>query len=133
MRLSARMLENVVDENTFDHAPDGARFTSGDAPVLYFQLIDLNKDESKQGFSPAGRRYVPEDDADLEVVLDNIDDDLKLTRSATQPFDGDPSIWSLELMTTDHVEGTVTMRLTLTEGDKVTRGSLRDAIRVCEA
>lgn len=130
MRLSARILENVSGVNAYDYA-DAAEMTAGDAPTIYFQLIDLSKDRAEKGFVPAGRRYVPAAGATLSVVLDNIDDSRKVTRAATQPFPQDPSIWAITLLTTDKVLGTVNMKLTLTEpGPKVTYGFLSNALRV---
>jgi hypothetical protein len=115
MYLSARMLENVVNVNSFDQVLQ-VRFSEGDSPNIYFSLIDLNQDLPQQGFSPSGRRYVPVANSSVSVVLDNIDDARKVTRSATQPYPTtDPSIWCVQLTPSDTVRGTVSMKLTLIE------------------
>jgi hypothetical protein len=130
MRLSARILENVASVNAWDYAQVG-EFTEGDAPTIYFQLVDLSKDRAERGFVPAGRRYVPSAGATLSVTLDNIDDARKITKTATQPYAQDPSIWALVLTTADKLRGTVNMKLTLTEsGAKVSYGTLQPALNV---
>lgn len=127
MKLSARMLQNVQSVNVFE-AVDALRRTEGDSEALYFVLIDASQDR------PTGRRYVAPDDSELEVTLHNIDDARELTRSATQPFPGDLSIWKVTLLTTDSLRGTITMGLTLTvpdgPGTRDIQGSLKCALRV---
>jgi hypothetical protein len=122
MLLSCRMLNNVVDVNTFDHVSE-VRFTQGDGPTVYFQLIDGTKNRIEDGFNPSGRRYMAATGATLSVLVDTLDDAKKITRVATQPFAQDPSVWALTFMATDTVRGTVVLRLTLTEGAKITRGA----------
>lgn len=132
MLLSARMLSDVGGVNNFD-VTDAVRFSVGDAPAVYFQLIDESLDRTSQGYNPPGRRYMPAALAELEVVLDNIDTAKVVTRDATQPFPLDPSIWMIQLMSTDQVAGTVNLRLKLTEGAVVTRGGVKRALLVGEA
>jgi len=130
MLLSARVLKNVVDVNTFEYATE-ACFTEGDGPAVYLQLVDVHKDCEGHGYHPGGRRYMPTAGATLSVVVENIDDDKKLTRTATQPFSNDPSIWKIQFMSTDPTRGTANLRLILTEpGPRVTRGSVLNAISV---
>ncbi len=129
MLLSARILANVVNVNTFDHATE-ACFTEGDGPAIYLQLIDASKDRADKGFHPPGRRYAPASGATLSVVVENIDDDLKLTRTATQPFTNDPSIWMVQFLSTDPTRGTAHLRLVLTEGAVVRRGTVHSALSV---
>jgi hypothetical protein len=124
MLLSARILNDVGGVNTFSYA-QVAEFTEGDAPTIYFQLIDESLDRDSR---PAGRRYMPAAGATLQVVIHNIDDAKTATRFATQPFAQDPSIWSISLLTTDTVRGTCSVKLTLTEGAKVTRGTASNVI-----
>lgn len=129
MLLSARMMDNVASVNAFNQV-NQIRFGQGDALSFYFQLVDANLDRPEQGYSPAGRRYVPLAGATMSVVLDNIDDARKVTRTATQPFAQDPSIWMVQLLSTDTVRGTTNMKMTLTEGTKVTHGYVPACIRV---
>lgn len=132
MQLSARILKDVQGVNSFDYA-EAAEFTEGDTPVIYFQILDLGKDSGLRGFMPAGRRYMPAAGATLQITLDNTDDAKKFVRAATQPFATDPSIWRIETLTTDKLRGTIAMRLLLTEGSVITRGSLKAAILVRSA
>lgn len=114
MLLSARILKDVCSVNSFEYDSQ-AQWTVGDSTYLYFQLIDSSLDTSLQGHSPPGRRYVPADSSSLSVVLENIDDAKKITRSAVQPYANDGSIWRLTIYSTDVLRGAPQMRLTLTE------------------
>jgi hypothetical protein len=129
MLLSARPLKDVQNVNSFE--PDSQlSWTEGDVIDIYFSLVDLSLDHPEQGFNPSGRRYIPSAGATLSVVIENIDDSKKLTRLASQPFAGDGSIWKLALTASDKCRGTPQMRLTLTEGTKVTRGLLKNSLKI---
>lgn len=119
MLLSVRMLNGVGNVNTFEYV-SAVEFTEGDGPLIYFQLIDSSLDK---GMRPAGRRYAPAAGATLQCVVHSIDDAKKVTRFASQPFANDPSIWALQLQSTDVIRGTCSMQLVLTEGAVVRRGS----------
>ncbi len=129
MRLSVRMLDSVSGVNNFNYA-NSVGMTEGDSPTVYFQLIDASQDRADQGFVPSGRRYVPASGATVSVLFGNVDDARKVSKSATQPYAGDPSIWSITLLPTDTIRGTVNMVVTLTEGLKVTKGVLQQALSV---
>ncbi len=128
MLLSARILENYVNNNTFEYATE-ARWTEGDAVTVYIQLIDLAKDRREHGFNPSGRRYVPATGATLVIAVDTLDDAKKLNRNATA-VTGDGSLWRFTILATDNVRGTAHLRLTLTEGAVVTRGLLDSALSI---
>lgn len=130
MVLSVRFLTNVGSVNDFAYGDGFVEFTEGEAPELYFQLIDTNKDTAAEGYKPAGRRYMPAAGSTLSVQIENINDAKKITRFATQPFATDPSIWKLQIFSTDLIRGTATIRLTLTEGVKISYGKLQAALRV---
>ena len=129
MLLSARVLRDCYNVNSYENA-DSFRFTQGDVVLCYFQLIDNTLDLASENFLPAGRRYMPASGATLQVTVENIDDAKKIVRPATQPFPLDPSIWMVQFFQSDKTEGTSNLRLTLTEGSKVTKGILRNAFRV---
>lgn len=126
MLLSARILSNVASVNVFTYE-NVARFTEGDGPDLYFQLIDASLDRQ---CDPPGRRYMPAAGATLEVTVQNIDNTKTLVRFASQPYATDPSIWKLTLLPTDKVRGTADLRLKLTESPKVTNGVAKMALSV---
>lgn len=129
MLLSARMLDSVSDANNYQYL-ESIRITEGDTATLYFQLVDMNKDRIEQGFVPAGRRFVPSPGSTLSVTFDSIDNARKVTRSAIQPFPEDPSIWSVGIISTDPLRGTVNMRLAMTQSGVVTNGLLQNALGV---
>lgn len=129
MQLGARILRDVANVNTFRVA-ERAAFTEGDTINVYLQLIDKALDLPSEGYVPPYRRYVPAAGATLSVVLESLDMAKKVTRTCTQPFAQDPSIWMLSILNTDKVRGTVTMTLVLTESGRVTRGTLQPALDV---
>lgn len=123
MLLSIRMLNGVGSVNNFEYV-SSVEFTEGDAPTIYFQLVDMSVDKLLR---PAGRRYMPASGATLQCVIKNIENfdpthDHSITRYATQPYAADPSIWQLVLMPTDRIRGTCSISLLLTEGMVITRG-----------
>jgi len=129
MLLSARILNDVASVNSYEHAQAG-EFTQGDAASVYFQLTDASLDGAIHGFNPSGRRYIPATGATLQVVVDNIDDGKKITRTATNPFPDDRSIWKLDFIASDTISGTCSMQLTLTEGLLIRRGLVKNALRI---
>jgi hypothetical protein len=129
MLLSARPLINVANVNTWSFA-DQIAFTQGDQVTIYFQLIDVLKDTSVQGFKPAGRRYIPASGATLSVTIPNIDTSKILTKVATNPYANDTSIWSFTILPTDPVVGTITLKLALTEGGVITYGVVNTALSI---
>ena len=124
MILSARPLIDVASVNIYRPAPVW-QFTENDPVSLYFQLVDTALDTETEGFTPAGRRYIPATGATMSVTLDSIDMIKSLTRSATNPYSDDRSIWLLQLLATDLVRGSIGMTLTLTEGSDIKRGRVQ--------
>jgi hypothetical protein len=130
MLLSARILQDVASVNTFRPVQQ-LKFTKGDTLTIYFQLIDASLDTAGEGYNPVGRRYVPAAGATLSVVVDNIDVAKKVTKTATKPFSGDDSIWSISIASTDVIpSGTASLQFTLTESAKITKGVLLAALGV---
>ena len=114
MSFSARILANVVTVNAFDYATE-ARFQEGDAATVYVQLVSPDRLPASQNYNPSGLRYMPQGTAALAVTIDSIDVAKKITRSATQPFAQDPSIWSFPVLAADALAGTMSLNLQLTE------------------
>ncbi len=123
MLLTAQFLNNYVNVNSFD-VGTYTTLTEGDSPTLYLQLVDATND---------GLRYVPAAGATLQVTIDNINNARRFVRFASQPATGDSSIWSFPILSTDGILGTVSLKLQLTEGAKVTNCILKAAIRVSSA
>ena len=111
MHLSIQLLSDVVDVNHYSLA-DVVTLNEGDSPTLYFQLVDISV--NKYG-NPRGRRYIPPALSSLEVTLRALNTDETLVLNATQPFDRDPSIWSIALDAEDTVPGTRAMKVALSE------------------
>ena len=129
MLLSARMLDSVNGVNSYEQV-SCVRYFEGDAPAVYFMLIDLSLDRAEAGYMPSGRRYVPAAGATLSVLLDNLDDARKCSRAATQPFAQDLSIWCVQLLPSDSARGTINLKMILTEPTRTLNGFVPAAIRV---
>jgi hypothetical protein len=132
MLLSFRFLNGVANVNVFDVA-SSIEIAQGDTQDLYVQLIDASLDRIDQGFNPSGRRYMPATGATMNVTFTNTDTgpsitgdfalsprinpsvQNKFTRAAVQPFPGDSSIWKVSLLASDPLNGTVQMKVVLTE------------------
>jgi hypothetical protein len=127
MLLSARILQNVTGVNDWEVA-DEVRFTEGDSLYVFLMLTDLNKDKDIQRIRPSGRRYVPATGATLQVTVQSIDSAKTLVRIAVQPFANDPSIWKFQIMSTDSLRGTYSIKLALTEGATVTHGVMKNGV-----
>jgi hypothetical protein len=119
MLLSARPLKDVQSVNSFRYA-NQLQFTEGDVLTVYFQLVDASLDRADEGFNPAGRRYMPAAGAVLTVTVDSNNAAKKITRSATQPYVQDPSIWALSVLSTDTIRGTLPLKVSLNEAGKIT-------------
>lgn len=117
MKLSARPLIDCQGVNDFIPS-EQLEMAAGDSPTFYFQLIDLEKNLAAHGWSPPGMRYVPVSTATaptLVVTFVNIDDAKQFSRFASQPYAQDASIWSVGLLATDPLAGTVSIKCVLTE------------------
>lgn len=129
MQLSLRPLNDVSSVNSFEYG-DQAVWSDGDQTVFYFQLINAALDTDRQGFVPAGRRYMAAAGATLQLTFQNIDSSKTVTRLATQPFPEDGSIWSVSVLATDPIHGSPQILLVLTESGVVTRGLVKNAVKI---
>ncbi len=116
-KLAVRPLIDVQGVNDYIESQQ-LEMNLGDPVTFYFQLVDLEKNLAQHGYSPAGLRYFPADAATMTITFLNVDASKQFLRVATQPF-GDLSIWSADILATDPVAGTVSVRIVLTEGDVV--------------
>lgn len=127
------MLAHVTSVNDFDYA-DQVELTQGDQVDVYFQLVDLTRAPSRLGYKPEGVRYMPASGATLQVRLDNIDDNVALTRAPVQAYPTlDPSIWRLSVLSTDTIRGTCALNLTLNESGKLTYGRREGAVKIARS
>lgn len=124
MILSARILDNVGTVNDFKTV-SVSEFTEGDAFDLYFQLIDAT-----EKLEEPSSRYMPPATSILSATVDNINAARQVTRSCTNPFSNDLSIWKLSILSTDGIKGTSNLKLVLTEpGSVIKRGLVKNALR----
>jgi hypothetical protein len=66
----------------------------------------------------------------LSATVDNINAARQVTRSCTNPFSNDLSIWKLSILSTDGIKGTSNLKLVLTEpGSVIKRGLVKNALR----
>lgn len=129
MLLSARVLNDVANVNSFEVATV-LSWTEGDAVDVYLQLVDASLDTDMKGFYPAGRRYMPPATSTLSVQIQNLDSAKVINRLAIQPFPEDASIWKVSVLATDLIHGSPQMLLTLTEPTKVTKGLVKNALKI---
>lgn len=125
MLLSGRVLTDVASVNNFGYG-EVFEFTEGDTISLNFQLIDVSVDKDLR---PPGRRFIPAAGATLQAVVHNLSAAKTITRFATQPFAQDGSIWRLDILPTDIIKGTGSIKLTLNESGKITTGLMDLVIR----
>lgn len=112
MKLSVKFLKNVYDVNGFQYS-DQWDISEGSSQKLYFQVIDKLKEDL---------RYMSEADSfSFEVTFLSIDDDSEITKTATQPFSIDNSIFLIELDANEVPNsGAVKFKLTETTGGNST-------------
>lgn len=126
MLLSARLLTDVASVNRYNYPAEGCvEFNEGDAPTIYFQLVDLSAHPDGR---PRGRRYMPAAGATLSVTMLSIDDGSTVVVSASQPYANDTSIWAFSLTSVQTIPGTRAMKLALTESAVVTNGYVPQAL-----
>lgn len=126
MLLGARFLDSSGNVNDVDFV-DRLEMNQGDAATFYLQLVDMSK--NKQG-KPVGMRYVPASGATLQIKLLNLNSVKTYTKTASQPFPGDLSVWSFAVAATDDVRGTVNVQIILTEGSVTKKALIKSAFQV---
>lgn len=120
MRLSAKILENVHNVNSFEEVEE-AVLHEAQANDFYIRLIDLAKHEL---------RYITQASSySLSAEFDSIDDAAKLVISATQPFADDKSIWKISL-TSSQLPKSGDFILALTEDGITKKFKVRQSVSV---
>ena len=132
MLLSARLLSDVCGVNRYSYA-DNVVLMESDSATIYLQLVDISVEPNLR---PEGRRYMPVALSTLAVTMKSHDTGATVSKTATQPFPQDPSIWSFDLTATNTLPGTDSLQLALSEptddpeAPKVTNGWVQSAITV---
>lgn len=106
MKLSAKFLKNVADVNNFQYA-DQWDIAEGSAQRLYFQIVDKLKDDLRYMSQATVIDFVT-------VTFLSIDDDSEITKTATQAWSDDKSIWYIDLATTE-VPNSGAVKFSITE------------------
>jgi len=125
--LAFRPLDLVSDVNHFRYTTE-IRIASGDAGYFYFQLYDPTLNREVNGFIPGGLRYMPAAGTTVVATVLNLDSTKQFSRSMTQPYALDPSIWRLQYLATDPIEGTVALKFVVSESGKSSTIFLQSAI-----
>lgn len=124
MRLGARVLKAVNDQNNYEYA-NQFEVNEGSADTLYIQLVNL--DHNSLG-DPKGIPYHPASGATLQITLSSIDANNVAVKTALQPY-GDTSIWSASILSTDKF-GTGNIVMVLTEGGVQKRATIVNGVMV---
>lgn len=102
MRLSAKILKNVVDVNHWQHA-NQAHIAEGQPNDVYIQLVDMDwstksSPEQSAAYPQYPVRYISQAAAvSVEATFLSIDDAQEFSIVATQPFADDKSIYKFSL------------------------------------
>jgi hypothetical protein len=119
MRLSARILKNVVNVNYWQHS-NQAHVSEGQPNDVYIQLIDLDwstkgSPEQSAAFPQYPIRYISQATSiGVKAIFLAIDDDEEFEVVGTQPFLDDKSIWKFELSAAQ-VPNAGNLKITVTE------------------
>lgn len=134
MLLSARLLSDVQNVNSFEYV-DVLRWTQGDRPDIYIQLVDLNRGQPNH--YPKGMRYATRGEGELAPVLVVTVKDVlsSFNLQGVQPFPQDLSIWRLpygEMTSTfvDTLVGTYGLKLKLIDDGETIYGFVPQAISI---
>lgn len=133
MRLSAKIMKNIVDINHWQHA-NQAIIVEGQANSIYIQLVDLDwstkaSPEQSAAFNQYPIRYISQATTiTVEMQFLNIDDAQEFSVSASQPFPDDKSIWKVDL-TSDQIPAAGNMIINVTEDSVVKSFVVKQAIK----
>jgi hypothetical protein len=127
MKLGLRIIDSASTINNLKYL-NQLSIETGETATVRFQLVDLDTVRQQ---NLLGDRYMPASGATLEAVIQSVDSAGTVTKSATQPFSLDPSIWefSLTALETQSLGGT-NLRITLTEGSNIKKGLGQQVILV---
>lgn len=123
MRLSAKTLKNVDSLNSWQYAENWIvrQFgMSGETATLYFQLVNLDRDNI---------RYMPSALATASVTFSNLNDELVIVKTAQIAFADDRSIWKIDLTDAD-LPASGNVIFSLTDNGKTYRFNITNGLSV---
>jgi len=127
MKLGLRIIDSASTLNSLKYL-NQLSIETGETAVVRFQLVDL--DTARQQ-NLLGDRYMPAAGATVEAVIQSVDSAGTVTKSATQPFPLDPSIWEFSLTSAEtEALGGTNLRITLTGGSSIKKGLGQQVILV---
>ncbi len=124
MYLTAIPLKRVASVNSFETSTQWL-VRQGNPATIYFQLAD--GEQLQTDGKPL--RYMPDAGATVSVTFSSIVSSYSITKTATQPFSQDTSIWSISINATDNL-ASGNFVFTLTEGSTVRTGMVDGGISV---
>lgn len=109
MRLDIKMLDPTSTLNDIEYINE-LEIYPGETTTVMFQIVNKSN----------GIRYIPDSGAIVTAKLYSVNDVNNITKTATNPFVDDRSIWSFSLnaIETQKMAG-VNMELTITEGTQI--------------
>jgi hypothetical protein len=114
MALNVELLQ-YYNINSFQ-AVTQVTCSEDEAVDVYFRLVDTTKKENN--YDVTNLRYIPQGATTntVSVILRNIDDSKQITRSASAVSSTtDLSLWKVQILSTDNITGTISLKVTLTE------------------
>lgn len=117
MRISAKMLKNVINVNRWNYATE-AIVSQGQPNSVFVQLVDLEHSfaEEKSKFFPEYPiRYISQATSlTASAYFDSLNDDDQFSVVGVQPFSDDRSIWRFNIPT-NQVPRSGSLRITINE------------------
>ena len=98
MYLTANILKNVQNVNSFEYS-EQVKLRQGNAATIYLQLADGDQ----LGSDGRPLRYMAESGATMTITFSSIVASYSVTKTATQPYSNDTSIWSVAINATDRI------------------------------
>jgi len=123
VKLSAKILKNVDSVNAFQYTENWvvrSENGAGENTSLYFQLVDLDRDQL---------RYIPATGDSLIVTFPSIDDAAVIQVIASFPYSEDRSIMKIDLLSTQ-LPSSGAVRFALTESGNTKKFAVQAAIQV---
>lgn len=118
MKLSAKFLKNVANINCFKYVSQWD-IAEGSAQRLYFQIIDKHKEDLR--YISGATVYT------VSLEFPSIDDNVTITKAATQAYTDDKSIWYIDLLASE-VPNSGAVKFTLVEDANTSQFRVEQAI-----
>jgi hypothetical protein len=117
MRLSGKILKNVINVNRWEYATQ-AIVAEGQPNTIFVQLVDLEhsyRQEKSEAFPEFPIRYISSALVmSAEAFFSALVDDEQITITGTQAFASDKSIWKFELAA-NQVPKSGSLKITIVE------------------